>query len=40
MSPLRRKSVSKGKSASQFRSHSKHTKAANLNSPMRGGFRF
>ncbi|QXP08169.1 MAG: hypothetical protein [Arizlama microvirus] len=37
---MHRRSVSKGKSAAQFRHHSSHTKAANMRGPMRGGFRF
>lgn len=40
MRPLRRKPVSKGKSASQFRHHVSRTKMPNLRAvPMRGGFR-
>jgi len=40
MKPLHRKHVNKHRSASKFRKHVKHTKAANLRStPMRGGWR-
>lgn len=39
MRPLFRKGVSKGKSARKFRNHVKHTKAANMKGPMRGGIR-
>ena len=40
MRPLSRHAVSKGKSARRFRSSVGRTKAANMNGPMRGGFRF
>lgn len=39
MRPLKRKHVSKHKSAKKFRGHVKHTKALNLKGPMRGGIR-
>nr|AVQ10199.1 hypothetical protein [Gokushovirinae environmental samples] len=40
MRPLRRGGVSKGRSARQFRSNSRRTKARNLKpGPMRGGIR-
>lgn len=39
MRPLRRGNVSKGRSAGQFRSNTRRTKAANMKGPMRGGIR-
>lgn len=39
MRPLRRRSVDKGRSAAQFRGHSKTTKRINIVGPMRGGIR-
>jgi hypothetical protein len=40
MNPLRRKPVSKSKSAKHFRSHASHTKGVNMAPPpMRGGYR-
>lgn len=39
MRPLRRSFTNKNRSAKQFRRHSRRTKAANLNGPMRGGIR-
>jgi len=40
MVPLKRRPVSKHKSASKFRKHTKHTKAPNMQAaPMRGGWR-
>lgn len=40
MRPVKRGSVSKGRSAAQFRGNSRRTKAANVRpAPMRGGFR-
>ncbi|AKI26885.1 hypothetical protein, partial [Gokushovirinae Bog5712_52] len=40
MRPLKRKHVSKGKSAKTFRKHSHHSKAPNVaQAPMRGGWR-
>lgn len=40
MNPLKRKPVSKGKSAKHFRAHASHTKSVNLAPPpMRGGYR-
>lgn len=40
MVPLKRKPVSKGKSARHFRKHTQHTKAPNMApTPMRGGWR-
>jgi len=40
MNPLKRKSVSKGKSARQFHSAHHRTKSVNLApAPMRGGYR-
>lgn len=39
MRPLNRGHVNKGRSARKFRSHSMRTKSANMNSPMRGGWR-
>lgn len=38
MRPLKRKPVSKNKSARKFRSNTRRTKAANL-MPQRGGYR-
>lgn len=37
---MRRFSVNKAKSARKFRSQVSRTKAANMNGPMRGGYRF
>lgn len=40
MNPLKRKAVSKGKSARHFHNAHHHTKAVNLApAPMRGGYR-
>lgn len=39
MRPLKRKPVSKYKSARKFRSDVSHIKAANVSTPMRGGWR-
>jgi len=39
MRPLRRKPVSKNRSARKFRAQTRKTKAANLNGPQRGGWR-
>lgn len=39
MRPLKRKPVSKFKSAKKFRSQSRRTKGANVTSVMRGGIR-
>lgn len=40
MKPLSRSHVNKHRSASKFRKHVSHTKAANLSiNPMRGGWR-
>lgn len=39
MKPLHRKRVNKHKSAKKFKHHVKHTKAANIAMPMRGGIR-
>lgn len=40
MRPVRRKPVSKGRSANKFRRHVGRTKAANMKvGPMRGGIR-
>lgn len=39
MRPLRRGSVSKGKSAGRFRRHVSRTRAPNLVNVMRGGWR-
>lgn len=39
MRPLRRQSVNKSKSATQFRKKVGRTNPANLKTPMRGGFR-
>jgi len=40
MNPLKRKPVSKGKSAKHFRHHAHHTIGINLAPPpMRGGYR-
>lgn len=39
MRPSRRRPVNKRASARRFRSHAKHTKAANLGGLARGGFR-
>jgi len=39
MRPVQRKHVDKGRSAKQFRGNVSHTKAANLKTPMRGGWR-
>lgn len=40
MKPLSRSPVNKQRSASKFRKHVKHTKAANMqHTPMRGGWR-
>lgn len=40
MTPLRRNPVNKYKSANSFKRQSSHTKAANINGPQRGGWRF
>ena len=40
MRPLRRKSVSKRRSAKSFKRQSKRTKGANMAQVMRGGIRF
>lgn len=39
MKPLSRNPVNKYRGANKFKHHVKHTKAANLNTPMRGGWR-
>lgn len=39
MTPIKRHPVSKAKSARKFRAQAQHTKAANMNGPMRGGIR-
>lgn len=39
MRPVYRKPVSKRKSVKKFKKHSRHTKAANIVGPMRGGIR-
>jgi len=39
MRVLKRGHVNKHRSARRFRSHISHTKAANIKSPMRGGWR-
>lgn len=39
MRPVSRHGVSKGRSSKRFKAHSKRTKAANMNGPMRGGWR-
>lgn len=39
MKPVSRVPVNKGRSARQFRSNTRRTKAPNLQSPMRGGWR-
>lgn len=39
MKPLKRKGVSKHKSAKSFRKNTGHTKGANVAAPMRGGIR-
>lgn len=39
MKPLTRHGVNKHKSAGKFKKHVGHTKAANMNTPMRGGWR-
>jgi len=40
MRPLRRKNVSKRRSAKSFRRQTKRTKGANMAQVMRGGIRF
>lgn len=40
MRPLNRNPVNKNRSSSQFRNQIGKTKAANMATPMRGGFRF
>lgn len=40
MRPLKRKPVNKRRSAKTFRKQTTRTKAANLNGPQRGGWRF
>lgn len=40
MRPLRRKTVSKRRSAKSFKRQSKRTKGANMAQVMRGGIRF
>lgn len=39
MRPVRRKPVSKRRSAGKFRKQSRRTKGANVAAPMRGGIR-
>jgi len=39
MKPLKRKAVSKTKSAKRFKKHVRQTKSANVQAPMRGGWR-
>lgn len=39
MKPLSRHPTNKHKSAQRFRAQTQRTKAANMNTPMRGGFR-